>query len=123
MIVFLGIVLLANAQNDGRYKPPSTPRTPTDGRYRPSGDGRYRGDNDGKYVHKDVKYVHDARDGGQYAGDKNKYQPDKNRTPNALIAGTLAKPSATGKGTAEGGGGWAIIRSEDKMQADGYRYL
>ncbi|XP_023307390.2 larval cuticle protein LCP-30 [Lucilia cuprina] len=188
-IILLGVVLLVSAQNDGRYKPPPTkPRNVNEGRYRPAGDGkyrpsndgRYRGGNDGKYVHVDVKYVHDARDGGQYSGDSSKYQPDKNRggpgggagsgagsnanslqgqgagnlgggnsngaksgsggsnagksgsgnsnagksgLGNALNAAALAKPSAKGKGTGEGGNGWAIIRLEDKVEQDGYHYL
>ncbi|KAM7344305.1 cuticular protein 49Ab [Cochliomyia hominivorax] len=159
--ILLGVVvLLANAQNDGRYKPPPKPKAPNDGRYnpasdgkyRPSGDGRYRGGNDGKYVHMDVKYVHDAREGGKYSGDNVKYVPDKNKggpgggagggsgngsgaasnsnsgksssgSSNGLKAAALAKPSVKGKGTGEGGNGWAIIRLEDKVEQDGYHYL
>lgn len=139
--------MLVNAQNDGRYRPPPKPKSISDGRYNPNNDGRYRGGNDGKYVHVDVKYVHDARDGGQYTGDNSKYKPDKNRggpgggagggSPNGgkppgsssssgsnpVKAATLAKPSTKGKGTGEGGNGWAIIRLEDKVEQDGYHYL
>ncbi|XP_065369338.1 larval cuticle protein LCP-30 [Calliphora vicina] len=169
-LLLLGVVLLVNAQNDGRYKPPPKPKNNGDGRYRPAGDGKYRpsndgryqGGNDGRYMHVDVKYVHDAKDGGQYSGDSSKYQPDTNRggpgggagggaggaaksasglgaaksgsgssnagrsgsgNSNALNAAALAKPSVKGKGTGEGGNGWAIIRLEDKVEQDGYHYL
>ncbi|XP_030558245.1 larval cuticle protein LCP-30 [Drosophila novamexicana] len=108
---------VALAQNDGRYRPP--PTTPSvlrartnananagrytgasdgryvagnDGRYRGGGDGRYRGGNDGRYVHKDVKYQHDNRPGGDYTGDSNPYVADKNKF-------------GAGGGAGRGGGG------------------
>ncbi|XP_055387556.1 larval cuticle protein LCP-30-like [Condylostylus longicornis] len=75
-----------NAQNDGRYRPPSTPRSLltiprnrglADGRYRGGGDGKYRGGNDGRYVPDDLgKYTHKDNPGGQYSGGGGQYTGD-----------------------------------------------
>ncbi|EDX06753.1 GD10871 [Drosophila simulans] len=128
VIAFVAAVL---AQNDGRYRPPPTRasagdgsyRGGNDGRYRGGGDGRYSGGNDGRYVHMDNKYKHDDRPGGDYSGDAGRYVGDKNRGGGGRA---IADPTANlpkGRGTGEGGNGWAIIRQEDDVEVDGYHYL
>ncbi|XP_017069535.1 larval cuticle protein LCP-30 [Drosophila eugracilis] len=127
--------------NDGRY------RGGGDGRYTGGNDGRYV-HTDNKYQHDDRPGGAYSGDSGRYVGDKNKgggggggggsgagggggggatiataRPPPRPTTaaPAAIIDPTANLPK--GKGTGEGGNGWAIIRQEDEVDVDGYHYL
>ncbi|XP_017039106.1 larval cuticle protein LCP-30 [Drosophila ficusphila] len=128
--------------NDGRY------RGGNDGRYTGGNDGRYV-HTDNKYKHDDRPGGAYTGDSNRYIGDKNKgggggggggSGAGGGGAPNAVTRVTarpqprpttaappaIQDPTANlpkGRGTGEGGNGWAIIRQEDDVEVDGYHYL
>ncbi|KAH8271619.1 hypothetical protein KR018_011292, partial [Drosophila ironensis] len=127
--------------NDGRYSGGNS------GRYSGGNDGRYV-HMDNKYQHDDRPGGGYTGDAGRYVGDKNTGSgsgggggsgaggggaavvptPTIIPAPRPTTAAPPAVPDPTanlpkGRGTGEGGNGWAIIRQEDDVEQDGYHYL
>ncbi|EDW85836.2 uncharacterized protein Dwil_GK22927 [Drosophila willistoni] len=126
--------------NDGRY------RGGNDGRYSGGNDGRYV-HVDNKYQHDSRLADPYAGDNGRYVGGASRSgaggggggsgsgaASGSGRAATATtrlstrptVASTLRPLTANlgkGRGTGEGGNGWAIIRQEDDVEVDGYHYL
>ncbi|XP_017109329.1 larval cuticle protein LCP-30 [Drosophila bipectinata] len=133
--------------NDGRY------RGGGDGRYSGSNDGRYvhvdnkyQHDNrpGGDYTGDSGRYVGDKNrgsgsgggggaggGGGGAEGGGAAVAPPRTTArpsprPTTPVPTAVPDPTANlpkGRGTGEGGNGWAIIRQEDDVDQDGYHYL
>lgn len=113
LLVLGGVLVLAFAQDDGKYRPPSTTTTTVRPRYRPFIDGRYqqypynpyRYGNDPRFYNRNDGRYNSRNDGRYVGGNDGRYVHVDNRYKH--IDGP-AGSGAGGQGPAGGAGGGAI---------------